>query len=340
MATTPLGAPASLPARVYAVRDGTRRQGCRRSQVFSGECLVPPVISLKSIYKSFDQKAAVVDASFDVDEGEVFGVLGPNGAGKTTLIRMLIDIIKPDSGRILFYGHALETGDKDTIGYLPEERGLYKKQKVHEVLTYFARLKGMDGPAARAGVTHYLDLLEMADVRNKRVEDLSKGMQQKIQLIAAIIAGPRIVILDEPFSGLDPVNLRLVRDFIWALKKSGKTVLLSTHMMVQVEAICDRLFMIYDGRCVLYGPVAEIKRQFSDNAILMRAAVDYARIPMIGRFTTNGDATKVYLKSGFVPLDLLQWLTEQKVEISYFEQAYASLEDIFVNIVKGKTREP
>lgn len=299
-----------------------------------------PVISVKSVHKSFDDKAAVVDVSFDVGAGEVFGLLGPNGAGKTTLIRMLIDIIKPDRGEILFNGHRLRSEDKNAIGYLPEERGLYRKQKVHEVLTYFARLKGLDYTAARASVDHYLGLLQIAEARNKKVEDLSKGMQQKIQMIAAIIAGPRIVIFDEPFSGLDPVNLRLVRDFIGDLKNSGKTVLLSTHQMAQVEAMCDRLFMIYQGRCVLYGSVQEIKRQHSDNAIRMRTEADYSRIPLIEQFVPNGEATKVYLKPGYQPLDLLRWMAEQRIEVTYFEQAFASLEDIFVGIVKGNSNEP
>jgi len=294
-----------------------------------------PVISLNSVYKSFGDKVAVADASFEVGPGEVFGLLGPNGAGKTTLIRMLIDIIRPDRGEIFFHGRALTPKDKDGIGYLPEERGLYKKQKVHEVLTYFARLKGAGSAAARAAVDHYLDLLQIAESRNKRVEDLSKGMQQKIQMIAAIIAGPRIVIFDEPFSGLDPVNLRLVCDFMIEMKNSGKTVLLSTHQMAQVEALCDRLFMIHQGRCVLYGPVQEIKRQHSDNALLIRSAADYAQVPLVERFLPNGEATKVYLRPGTRPLDLLRWLAERDIEVHYFEQAFASIEDIFVGIVKG-----
>ena len=298
------------------------------------------VISLRSVYTSFDDKAAVVDVSFDVGAGEVFGLLGPNGAGKTTLIRMLIDIIKPDRGEILFDGHRLRPEDKDAVGYLPEERGLYRKQKVHEVLTYFARLKGLDHAAARASVDHYLQLLEIAEARNKKVEDLSKGMQQKIQMIAAIVAGPRIVIFDEPFSGLDPINLLRVRDFMGELRSRGKTVLLSTHQMAQVEALCDRLFMIYQGRCVLYGSVQDIKRQHSDNAILIRSAADYRRVPLIERFSANGEATKVYLKAGYRPLDLIRWLAEQGLEIQYFEQAFASLEDIFVGIVKGNAHEP
>src|SRR5437867_8292532 len=220
-------------------------------------------IALENVVKQFDGKVAVDNVSFEIPSGKVFGLLGPNGAGKTTLIRMLMDIIKPDSGKILYDGHALSAGDKDRITYLPEERGLYRKEKILDVLVYFARLKGLSRRDARHRSRHYLEKLEMLDVAQRKVEELSKGNQQKIQIASALVSDPDVIILDEPFAGLDPLNVRNTKDLLWEERIRGKTVLLSTHQMNQVEELCDSLMMINRGKKVLFGGVHEIVQQYS-----------------------------------------------------------------------------
>jgi ABC-2 type transport system ATP-binding protein len=291
-------------------------------------------ISLTAVRKSFDTIVAVDDVSLDVHRGEVFGLLGPNGAGKTTLIRMMMDIIRPDSGRVYIFGHQLTAKDKERIGYLPEERGLYVRQKVLSVLEYLARLKGLDQPTAHRNALSWLERLEMTEVKDKKVRELSKGNQQKIQLIATLVADPEIVILDEPFSGLDPVNTRAVSTLIRELAASGKTVLLSTHQMGLVETLCERVFMINRGRRVFYGNLDEIKRQYSDNAVLIKSNVDYPECDLIARKVVNNGSMKVYLREGIKPRDFLNWLIEAGVEVDLFQRATSPLEDIYVKVVE------
>jgi len=258
-------------------------------------------IELQNVSKTYGRganlKVAVDNVSWKSGGGEIFGLLGPNGAGKTTMIRMMLDIIRPDEGQILLNGDpaANRTIDfKRQIGYLPEERGLYQKRKVMDVLLYFAALKGFDRKAAKLKAMELLERFELADCANKKIHDLSKGMGQKIQIASCVLHDPDLVVLDEPFSGLDPVNTRLIRETIFDLRAAGKLVFLSTHMMAEVEALCDRIFMINDGKQVLYGPLDEIRKSYTKKR-LVSIASNRSRVRLKGsasicvmavRFTT------------------------------------------------------
>ena len=291
-------------------------------------------IQLNTVSKSFNSKEVVKGVSFELESGEVFGLLGPNGAGKTTLIRMIMDIIKPDSGNIKIFNQPISSQIKNNIGYLPEERGLYNKQKVEEVLIYLAMLKDLSKQKARDNVTEYLKKIEMEEIRTKKLEELSKGMQQKIQIIAAFLTDPDIIILDEPFSGLDPINTRLIKDMILDLKQKDKTVLLSTHQMAQVEALCDKVLMINHGITVLHGELTEIKEQYSDNAVLIGSNADYDSMDMIDRYEHLGTKTKLYLKEAYTPNSFLTYLINQNVQVKSFELASTPIEDIFIRKAK------
>ncbi len=292
-------------------------------------------ISIKSVSKNFNELRAVDFVSFDIKEGQVFGLLGPNGAGKTTLIRMMMDILKPDSGEILIDGKKLESRDKRIIGYLPEERGLYKKQVIWEVISYFGLLKGMEAKAAKVSACQLLDKLGMADVAKKKVEELSKGNQQKIQIISTLVHNPDFIILDEPFTGLDPVNLRLVRNLVLELKDNGKTVVLSTHLMNQVEELCSHIFMINNGKGVLDGKLTGIKDRFADNALFVDAAVNVENLDCVESVESFGSRNKVMLKDGSDREVLLREMTGKNLFPRYFESAAPPLEDIFIKIVEG-----
>jgi len=217
------------------------------------------ILEVRRVSKRFTDVVAVDDVSFGVREGEIFGLLGPNGAGKTTLIRMILDIHRPDSGDVGIFGRTLTRGDLDRIGYLPEERGLYRKRKVIQVLTYLGRLKGLGATEAAQVADELLARVDMSDVRESKLETLSKGNQQKIQLLATLVGRPRILVWDEPFSGLDPINVRRVRELLRDLNAEGTTVVLSTHLMTQAESLCHRVGLVHEGRMVLCGEVAELK---------------------------------------------------------------------------------
>ena len=219
--------------------------------------------------KSYADKIAVDDLSFSVAQGEIFGLIGPNGAGKTTTIRMMMDIIKPDSGEVTILGKKLDEAAKNSLGYLPEERGLYKKQRVMDSIVYLASLKGMNPRAAEEKAEKLLGQMDMLSSRRKKIDELSKGMGQIIQFIVTIIHDPQLVILDEPFSGLDPVNTELIKKMLIDLRKQGKAIILSMHQMNQVEELSDRILMINKGKAVLYGDLAEIKARYSNNAVLL-----------------------------------------------------------------------
>jgi len=296
-------------------------------------------IVLENVHKRFDSTVAVADVSFNVPQGGVFGLLGPNGAGKTTLIRMMLDIIRPDSGTILYDGHQLTPGDKDRITYLPEERGLYKKEKVRDLLDYFAQLKGMPLAEARRRSLLYLVKMEMADVLDKKVETLSKGNQQKIQIAAALVSDPEVIVLDEPFVGLDPLNVRLSKEILTEERKAGKTILLSTHQMNQVEELCDHLFMIDQGVRVLYGQVSEILDRYSEPALLLECSTIPGSMPEIDRVVADGKQQKVYPKAGVAPAMVLRALIDRGVQIDRFQKAATPLEEIFVRVVQERRRE-
>lgn len=221
---------------------------------------IADAIVMDSVSKSFGEVVAVRDVSFNVRQGEIFGLVGQNGAGKTTVLRMIMDIFRPDAGRITIFGQPPEEAVKEIIGYLPEERGIYVGLKVGRVLEYFARLKGLPRARAKSQVEKWLHRFGIEDYAGRRIETLSKGNQQKVQLIAALVADPKIVILDEPLAGLDPINTRLLTDVIRDLAEQGTTVIFSSHQMPVVERLCTRVLMIARGEVVLYGPLAEIRQ--------------------------------------------------------------------------------
>jgi ABC-2 type transport system ATP-binding protein len=291
-----------------------------------------PAIALRSVRKTFRSVVAVDDVSFEVETGEVFGLLGPNGAGKTTLLRLIMDIFRPDSGNIEVMGHHFREEDKGRIGYLPEERGLYLRQKVQPVVEYLVQLKGLPQPRARANTLHWLKRLGMLSVKDRKVQELSKGNQQKIQFIVTVAADPEILILDEPFTGLDPVNTREMIFAIQELAANGKTIVLSTHQMNLVESLCRRVFMIHQGRQVLYGDLEKIQKEHSDDSVIVRSDSDYNRCPWVTKATTNGRGTKILLSDGARPRDLLAWLVETGAEVELFEHTRASLEEVFIKV--------
>jgi ABC-2 type transport system ATP-binding protein len=293
-----------------------------------------PAIALQSVRKTFRSVIAVSDVSFEVESGEIFGLLGPNGAGKTTLLRLIMDILRPDAGSIEVMGRHFCEEDKGRIGYLPEERGLYLKQKVQAVVEYFVQLKGVPQPRARANTLYWLDRLGMLREKDRKVQELSKGNQQKIQFIVTVAADPDILILDEPFTGLDPVNARSMIETIQQLAASGKTIVLSTHQMNLVESLCRRVFMIHQGKQVLYGDLERIRSEHSDNSVLVRSDADYQQCPWITERPPNGRGTKIFLSDGARTRDVLAWLVQTGANVEYFERTRTPLEDIFIRLAK------
>jgi len=296
-------------------------------------------ITFENVTKQFGSKVAVAGLSFEIPSGRVFGLLGPNGAGKTTLIRMLMDIIKPDSGTILYDGHPLAESDKDRVTYLPEERGLYRKEKVRDVLEYFALLKGISRSDARSRTLKFLARLEMSDVALRKVEELSKGNQQKIQIAATLISDPEVIILDEPFAGLDPLNVQLAKAVMAEERSKGKTILLSTHQMNQVEELCDDLLMINFGRQVLYGTVESIVQRYSEPALILECSPISGEIPEIERVVAENKHWKVYPKPGVAPTAVLKSLIDRGVQIERFQKATTPLEQIFIKVARESAQE-
>jgi len=295
-----------------------------------------PTISVSHISKYFGNVAAVSDVSFDVYPGEIFGLLGPNGAGKTTSIRMILDIFKPDDGNITILGGKMSENKKNQIGYLPEERGLYKDLKLEQTLIFLATLKGMDEKTAKTKLLDWLKRFELLDHRHKKIQDLSRGMQQKAQFIATLIHDPGLIIVDEPFSGLDPVNTRLIKNIILEQCKAGKTIIMSTHQMHQVEAMCNRIVLINTGRTVLYGEVDKIKRKYAGNAVSIKGKGDFSTIPGVLEIQQINSEFHLILKSGTNAQDVFNFLgNRENFQIDRFEIAEPSLEDIFISVVQS-----
>lgn len=295
-----------------------------------------PTVSISHISKSFGPVKAVKDVSFEVFPGEIFGLLGPNGAGKTTTIRVMLDIFRPDGGSITLFDGKLTEDAKRRIGYLPEERGLYKDIKLEPTLIYLATLKGLDEATAHQRLETWLKRFDLYEHRQKKVQELSKGMQQKAQLIATLLHDPDLIIVDEPFSGLDPVNTRLVKDIIEEQRQAGKAIIMSTHQMHQVEALCSRIVLIDNGEAVLYGAVDQIRRQFAGNAVILTGQGSFTDIPgVLEARQQNGD-WHLALEVGVSPQEVLRSLAlREDVKIERFEIAEPSLDDIFVTVVKG-----
>ena len=299
-----------------------------------------PALLFSRLRKTYAATVAVDDVTFEVRPGEVFGLLGPNGAGKTTLIRMLIDIIAPDAGEILLDGRPLGRAERDRIGYLPEERGLYRKEKVLDILVYFGMLKGLDRRAARPRALEWLEKVGMPEVASRRADSLSKGMQQKVQIAAALLHDPDILVMDEPFSGLDPLNTVLVKDLLRERRDRGGLVILSTHQMPMVEELCDRVAMIDHGRLVLYGDLEEIRRRHGESIVLIGADADLPALPIVERVERQGTLQRVILREGARPRDLLALLLERGVAIERFETLRMPVEEIFVRTVRSRGPAP
>ncbi|MCB8961750.1 MAG: ATP-binding cassette domain-containing protein [Ardenticatenales bacterium] len=295
------------------------------------------ILEISHLAKSFGDVQAVSDVSFAVEPGEIFGLLGPNGAGKTTTIRIMMDIFKPDRGSVAVFGGPLDMAKKRRIGYLPEERGLYKDQKLEPTLLYLATLKGLDEKVARSRLGGWLERFDLAEHRHKKVKELSKGMQQKAQIIATLLHEPDLIVIDEPFSGLDPVNTRLVKQVFAEQREAGKAIIMSTHQMHQVEELCNRIVLIDAGRTVLYGAVNEIKRNFAGNAIVLEGQGDFSELPGVLETRKHNGAYHMALAVGTDPQQVLQQLAvRQGTRLERFELAEPSLEDIFVNVVGHK----
>src|SRR5215471_14835812 len=298
---------------------------------------VKPTLVLERVSKSFGDFVAVRDLSLQVRPGRVFGLIGPNGAGKTTTIRMIVNITVPDEGRIELLGQPMKTALQDRIGYLPEERGLYRKMKVGEQLRFFAELKNLPAREADTRIDNWLKKLQLFEWKDKRAKDLSKGMQQKIQFITAVIHEPDLLILDEPFSGLDPVNVDLMKETILELKGANKTIILSTHQMEIAEKLCDDVCMINRSRKVLDGRLREIRRSFARNAVALQIEGSDGILndpDLVASVRPVGEELEALLAPGANPQVLLKSLVDAGVSVSKFELVEPSLHDIFIEKVR------
>ena len=296
-----------------------------------------PTLVLNHISKSFGDFTAVSDLSLQVRPGRVFGLIGPNGAGKTTTIRMIVNITVPDSGTVELLGQRMTTALQDRIGYLPEERGLYKKMKVGEQLRFFAELKDIHGKEADGRIDKWLAKLQLTDWKDKRTKELSKGLQQKIQFITAVIHDPDLLILDEPFSGLDPVNVEVMKDTILELRNANKTIILSTHQMEIAEKLCDDVCMINRSHKVLDGKLREIRRSFSRNAVALQFEGDDGLLndpELVASMRRVGEDLEVLLGPGVSPQSLLKRLVDSGLVIRKFELVEPTLHDIFIEKVR------
>ena len=299
-----------------------------------------PTVEISHISKSFGELKAVDDVSFEVEKGEIFGLLGPNGAGKTTAIRILLDIFKPDHGTVSILGGTMTEAKKDHIGYMPEERGLYQDIPLDRCLEYLSTLKGMTPVEARERIAGYLERFDLASSRHKKVKELSKGMQQKAQLITTLIHEPELIIIDEPFSGLDPVNTQMVKDLLREQRDRGVTILMSTHQMHQVEELCDRIVLIDHGRTVLYGPLDDIRKQFSGHAVIVRTPDELPTLPGVEHVEQhNSSAYRLNLNPSTSTQDILRVLVSQGIQIDQYEIAAPTLDEIFIQVVKADDQE-
>lgn len=298
-----------------------------------------PLLEVRHLKKYYATQKAVDDISFSIEPGTIFGLLGPNGAGKTTLLRMITGIFFPDEGEIIFDGEKFNPeADALRIGYMPEERGLYKKMKIGEQAMYLAQLKGLSRKNAYKKIKTWFTKFEMETWWNKKIEDLSKGMGQKLQFVITVLHEPKLIILDEPFSGLDPVNSNLIKEEIFKLKQSGCTIIFSTHRMEQVEEICDQIILVNKGSKILDGTVNQVKQQFKENLfhigldklppVLMSNAFDIED-------TENGHGLIVKIKEGYGTNDVLQHFIQQQSGVKEFHEILPSLNDIFIKLVEG-----
>jgi ABC-2 type transport system ATP-binding protein len=300
------------------------------------------LLEIQNLKKYYSAQKAVDDISFSIKEGSIFGLLGPNGAGKTTLLRMITGILYPDEGHISFEGQPFDPmKDVEKIGYMPEERGLYKKMKIGEQALYLAQLKGLSKQEAMQLIKKWFIKLEMQSWWNKKVEDLSKGMSQKLQFVTTVLHRPKLIILDEPFSGLDPINSNIIKEEIYQLAKEGATILFSTHRMEQVEEICDHIVLVNKGKKILDGSVVNTKQKYKEN--LFRIAFDAEppinEHPSFTIVNREDHSLIVKINEGFVPNDILHYYIHQDVQINGFNEILPTLNEIFIRLVEGSSSQ-
>ncbi len=296
-------------------------------------------LRVENVTKRFGEFTAVENLSFNVRAGKVFGFLGPNGAGKTTTIRMIVGITAPDEGKIELFGQRVSATTQDKIGYLPEERGLYKKMKIFEQLRYFAALKGVSQKRADEGIDFWLNRMNLSDWKKKKTTDLSKGMSQKIQFVSTVLHDPDLLILDEPFSGLDPVNVEFMIEAVAELKARGKTIIFSTHLMETAERLCDDIILINKSRKVIGGTLREVKQSFGKNLIALRSEGGDAVLQdktLVAKIVEHADEREIELAENADSQVLLKKLIESGATISKFEQVEPSLNDIFIEKVRAE----
>lgn len=297
-----------------------------------------PLLRLSNLKKYYATQKAVDDISFEIQKGSIFGLLGPNGAGKTTLLRMITGIFYPDGGDIILDGKPFNSiDDIQKIGYMPEERGLYKKMKIGEQALYLAQLKGLSKAEATEKIKYWFKKFEMETWWNKKVEDLSKGMSQKLQFVITVLHEPKLIILDEPFSGLDPLNANLIKEEIYSLAKKGATIIFSTHRMEQVEEICDHIVLMNLGKKILDGTVTDIKQQFKENSFLIQTDNEVTINPNPIFSTISNEKNKILVKinEGYQSNDVLKYLLQENVNIVAYNELLPSLNDIFIKLVEN-----
>ena len=297
-----------------------------------------PLLRLSNLKKYYATQKAVDDISFEIQKGSIFGLLGPNGAGKTTLLRMITGIFYPDGGDIILDGKPFNSiDDIQKIGYMPEERGLYKKMKIGEQALYLAQLKGLSKAEATEKIKYWFKKFEMETWWNKKVEDLSKGMSQKLQFVITVLHEPKLIILDEPFSGLDPLNANLIKEEIYNLAKKGATIIFSTHRMEQVEEICDHIVLMNLGKKILDGTVTDIKQQFKENNFLIQTdnEVTINSNPIFTTVSNTHNKILVKINEGYQSNDVLKYLLQENVNIVAYNELLPSLNDIFIKLVEN-----
>ena len=292
-------------------------------------------IEIKHISKTFGTTQAVADVSFEVGQGEIFGLLGPNGAGKTTTIRMMLNIFQPDGGTVSILGGPMDEAKKARIGYLPEERGLYQDIPLERCLLYLASLKGVPEPEARARLAVQLERFDLAAHKGKKVKELSKGMQQKAQIISTLLHNPELIVIDEPFAALDPLNVQLVKDVMNELRDQGVTIVMSTHQMHLVEELCDRILLINQGRDVLRGNLREIQRNFTGHAVMVSAQGNLPALRGVREILPHNNAVKLTLEDHTTPQEVFKALADSGCVVERFEIATPSLDEIFIQVVEG-----
>ena len=299
-------------------------------------------LEVKNLVKNFDTVKAVDNVSFSVPEGSVFGLIGRNGAGKTTTIRMMMNIYIPDSGEVILRGTKIGQEFKEKVGYLPEERGLYKKMRVMETLLFLAELKGKTGREIERKANEYLKKFDLIDRKNSKLEDLSKGNLQKVQFLATVLHSPEFLILDEPFSGLDPINTNMVKEIILELKRGGKVIIFSTHLMDFAEKMCDHIAMIDYGKIILHGALNDIKKKFAQRNVILNYEGDLSFLknnPVIESIDDFGNSTGIKVKRNEQIQELLKLLIENNVIVNSFQANEISLHEIFVQLAGASEKE-